>query len=134
MQKAPPMGLSLAAVVLGLLIAWIGSRPSWVDTFITAGVIFLTAALFGVFRPSQALLWALAIGAWVPPCIAAMARSLRWPWPSSERTPGLWPAGPWRLPAQDDVWRRTRRALRGVVSGRAKPARYRAVSRRPVIR
>jgi hypothetical protein len=66
MQKAPPMGLSLAAVVLGLLIAWIGSRPSWVDTFITAGVIFLTAALFGVFRPSQALLWALAIGAWVP--------------------------------------------------------------------
>jgi hypothetical protein len=58
--------MALLAAALGLLIAWIDSRPSWDDTGITAGMIFLTAALFGALRPSRALVWALAVGIGVP--------------------------------------------------------------------
>jgi len=66
MRKRPSIGLPLAAIVLGLLIAWIDSSPRWDDTGITAGVLFLTTAFFGALRPSRAPLWALALGAWIP--------------------------------------------------------------------
>jgi hypothetical protein len=56
----------LLAIVLGLLIAWVDSRPSWDDSGITAGMVFLTAAFFGTFRPARAPLWALAVGIWIP--------------------------------------------------------------------
>jgi len=58
--------MTLLAVAAGFFIAWVDSRPSWDDAGITAGMIFLTAALFGALRPSRAPVWALAIGAWVP--------------------------------------------------------------------
>ncbi len=61
-----PLILTPLAIAAGLIIAWIDSGPRWDDTGITAGAIFLTAALFGVLRPSRAPLWALAIGAWIP--------------------------------------------------------------------
>lgn len=66
MRKTPSFGLPPVAIVAGLLIAWVDSGPRWDDTGITAGAIFLTAALFGILRPSRAPLWALAIGAWIP--------------------------------------------------------------------
>ena len=56
----------LLAIALGLLIAWVDSRPSWDDSGITAGMVFLTAAFFGALRPSRAPLWALAVGVWIP--------------------------------------------------------------------
>jgi hypothetical protein len=66
MRKAHPIGLLFAAIALGLLIAWVDSRPTWDDSGITAGMVFLTAALFGALRPSWALIWAVAVGVWVP--------------------------------------------------------------------
>lgn len=56
----------LLAVAAGLVIAWVDSRPTWDDAGITAGMIFLAAALFGALRPSRAPVWALAVGVWVP--------------------------------------------------------------------
>ena len=58
--------MMLLAVAAGLLIAWVDSQPTWDDAGITAGMIFLTAAVFGAIRPSRAAVWALAVGAWVP--------------------------------------------------------------------
>jgi len=54
------------ALALGPAIAWVDSRPNWDDTGITAGVVFLVAALFGAISPRRAWLWALAIGGWIP--------------------------------------------------------------------
>ncbi len=54
------------ALAIGLLIAWVDSRPTWDDAGVTAGAIFLVAAVFGVAHPARAWLWALALGGWVP--------------------------------------------------------------------
>ncbi len=64
--KRPFLAMTLLAVAAGLLIAWVDSRPTWDDSGITAGMLFLTAALFGAVRPSRAPVWGLAIGVWVP--------------------------------------------------------------------
>lgn len=60
-----PIVLALA-VVLGLLIAWADNRPGWDDTGLTAGAVFVAAAVCGLARPRRAWLWALAVGAWIP--------------------------------------------------------------------
>ena len=54
------------ALILGVLITWIDSRPNWDDTGITAGLILFTSATFGVAQPRLAWLWALIIGAGIP--------------------------------------------------------------------
>ena len=56
----------ILAVAGGLVIAWVDSRPTWDDAGITAGMLFLTAALFGALHPPRAPVWALAVGVWVP--------------------------------------------------------------------
>ncbi len=66
MRKEPPLPLIVVAVALGLLIAWVDSRPTWDDAGITAAALFLTAALCGALRPSFAWLSALAVGIWIP--------------------------------------------------------------------
>jgi hypothetical protein len=58
--------MMLLAAAAGLVIAWVDSRPGWDDAGITAGMIFLAAALFGALRSSRAPVWALAVGIWVP--------------------------------------------------------------------
>ncbi len=58
--------LLIAAVVLGLAIAWVDSRPHWDDAGITAGSLFLSAGLLGLIGPRRPWLWALGIGVWVP--------------------------------------------------------------------
>lgn len=60
-----PLQLIIASS-LGILIAWVDSRPTWDDTGITAGVILLVTAVFGALDPAHAWVWALAVGAWVP--------------------------------------------------------------------
>ena len=65
------LGLFLAALVLGLAIAWVDSRPHWDDAGITAGSLLLSAAVLGMMGPRRPWLWALAIGIWVPLCMIA---------------------------------------------------------------
>jgi hypothetical protein len=54
------------SLVAGFLIAWNDFRPNWDDTGITAGLIVLTAALFGYLYPKWPWIWALTIGLWIP--------------------------------------------------------------------
>jgi fructose-specific phosphotransferase system IIC component len=54
------------AVPLGLVIAYVDSRPTWDDTGVTAGVLFLSAMAFGYAEPRKPWLAALAVGVWIP--------------------------------------------------------------------
>ncbi len=54
------------ALVVGLGIAWVDSRPTWDDTGITAGVVLLATAAFGFVAPRRPWVWALAIGGMIP--------------------------------------------------------------------
>ncbi len=56
----------LLAVALGLLIAYVDSRPNWDDAGISAGAVLLTCSLFGALGPRRPWLWALAVGLWIP--------------------------------------------------------------------
>jgi hypothetical protein len=55
-----------AALVLGLLIAYVDSRPNWDDTGVTAVALFAASGLWAFLSPNRPWLWALAIGLWVP--------------------------------------------------------------------
>jgi hypothetical protein len=59
-------GLLIAALMAGLAITWVDSRPSWDDTGITALFILVTTLALGAMRPRQAWLSALAVGVWIP--------------------------------------------------------------------
>src|SRR5690349_17411423 len=65
-QKIPFSILVLAAMTLGLTLAWIDSRPNWNDTGITVGLVILTSGTFGFLKPKYAWLWAILIGIWIP--------------------------------------------------------------------
>jgi hypothetical protein len=54
--------LSIIALVFGLLIGWVDTRPTWDDAGITATAIFLVTATLGAAMPSRAWVWALAVG------------------------------------------------------------------------
>lgn len=57
--------LSLALLV-GAAITWIDTRPTWDDTGVSAGMIFVATALLGASMPSRAWVWALAVAVWIP--------------------------------------------------------------------
>jgi hypothetical protein len=63
MRQYIPM---ITAVDVGLLIAYVDSRPNWDDTGITAGAVFLGAAIFAAIDPRRPWRWALAVGLWIP--------------------------------------------------------------------
>jgi hypothetical protein len=67
-MKARPLTavLAMAAIVVGLAVAWIDSRPGWDDTGLTAAAVFLAAAFFAALVPRRPWFWALSVGAWVP--------------------------------------------------------------------
>jgi len=58
--------LMAPAILAGLSIAWMDARPHWDDTGITAGCLFLSAALLGLAGPRWPWLLGLAIGVWIP--------------------------------------------------------------------
>src|SRR5258708_5837860 len=64
--------LFVVALGLGLAIAYVDSRPNWDDTGITAAAILVSCGLLGVLGPKQPLLWALAVGLWIPLCGIAL--------------------------------------------------------------
>ena len=54
------------ALGLGLLLAFIDTRPNWDDTGIIVGAIVLSCASLGALAPERPWLWALAVGIWIP--------------------------------------------------------------------
>ena len=54
------------AVLVGLGIAWVDSRPHWDDTGITAGCLLLSAGLLSLIAPRRPWLLALGVGLWIP--------------------------------------------------------------------
>lgn len=54
------------AVLTGLFIAYVDSRPTWDDTGITAGAILLSSGLLTLLGYRRPWLIALAIGLWLP--------------------------------------------------------------------
>ena len=58
--------LMVAAIVIGIGIAYMDSRPNFDDTGVTAGLLLISAALLGLIAPQRPWLWALAIGIWIP--------------------------------------------------------------------
>jgi len=62
-----------AAAALGLLIAYVDSRPSWDDTGISAGALMIAAGILGLIGPRRPWAWALGVGIWIP--ALAMVRS-----------------------------------------------------------
>lgn len=59
-------GMLFAALILGVLMGWVDSRPTWDDTGVTAGVLLIISACFGAVYPRFAWLWAIVLGAWIP--------------------------------------------------------------------
>jgi hypothetical protein len=47
---------------MGALIDWVDSRPHWDDSGITAGILFLSAALLSFLWPRRPWLMGLAVG------------------------------------------------------------------------
>ncbi len=58
--------LLAAAVLAGILITYIDSRPGWDDAGITAGLLFLTGSIIGMLVLSRPWLFAMALGIWLP--------------------------------------------------------------------
>lgn len=54
------------AVLMGLFIAYVDSRPTWDDTGITVGAIVLSSGLLTLLGYRRPWLIALAIGLWLP--------------------------------------------------------------------
>ncbi len=50
---------------LGIVIAYVDSRPTWDDTGVTALSMLLSAGVFGFAGPQRPWAWALAIGIWI---------------------------------------------------------------------
>jgi hypothetical protein len=66
MRQRRLLVLLLSALALGIVIAWVDSRPTWDDTGVTAILVFLICGGFGAAAPEYPWLWALAVGAWIP--------------------------------------------------------------------
>jgi hypothetical protein len=66
MRQGKFWALLVSALLFGLLLAWVDTRPGWDDTGLMVGVIFLVTLFLGVVMPEHAWLWALAVGGWIP--------------------------------------------------------------------
>jgi hypothetical protein len=63
------------ALGLGLLIAYVDSRPNWDDAGLTALALLASSGLCGVLAPRRPWVWALAVGIWIPLVGIASARN-----------------------------------------------------------
>ncbi len=54
------------AVLLGLSVAYIDTRPHWDDTGISVLMILISAFICGLLSPQKPWLIALAAGIWIP--------------------------------------------------------------------
>jgi hypothetical protein len=58
--------LAVMAVGVGVVVAWIDSRPSWDDTGITVGLLLLASTGLAFLGGRRPWLWALLVGAPLP--------------------------------------------------------------------
>ena len=58
--------LLAVALILGLLLAFVDSRPNWDDTGIIVFAIPISGGLIGLFIQKRPWLPALALGIWIP--------------------------------------------------------------------
>jgi hypothetical protein len=58
--------LLVAAVIFGLLVAYVDTRPNWDDTGITVFALLIGSAMIGLLLEKRPWLYALAIGLWLP--------------------------------------------------------------------
>jgi len=56
----------ILAIAMGLVIAWIDSRPKWDDAGITALMVLAASALCAFLASRRPWLIALAAGIWIP--------------------------------------------------------------------
>ena len=56
----------LVALALGIMLAYVDSRPSWDDTGVMAFAVFASAVVLGALNPQRPWAIALAIGVWIP--------------------------------------------------------------------
>lgn len=65
MKKSFILSLILA-IILGIAIAWIDSRPNWDDTGISVFMVLLVGLLCGYLASQKPWLIAMAVSAWIP--------------------------------------------------------------------
>lgn len=65
-MKNPFLTFFILAIVLGLGISWIDSRPNWDDTGISAFMIAFAATLCAYAATKKPWLIALAVSTWIP--------------------------------------------------------------------
>lgn len=58
--------LAVAALVIGLAIGYVDSRPTWDETGITVSLILLASAMTAGLSGRRPWLWAVLVGVWVP--------------------------------------------------------------------
>jgi hypothetical protein len=58
--------LLLAAVLVGLIISFIDTRPKWDDAGITVLAFLIGSGLIGLLTERRPWLYALAVGIWLP--------------------------------------------------------------------
>ena len=71
--------LLAVAILTGLFIAFVDSRPTWDDTGITAGAMLLSSGLLTLLGYRRPWLIALAIGLWTPLYETYLSRNFRLP-------------------------------------------------------
>ena len=71
--------LFVLAVMIGLFIAFVDSRPTWDDTGITAGMMLLSSGLLTLLGYRRPWLIALAIGLWTPLYETYLSRNFSFP-------------------------------------------------------
>lgn len=71
--------LFVIAILTGLFIAYVDSRPTWDDTGITAGTILLSSGLLTLLGYRWPWLIALAIGLWMPLYETYLSHNFRLP-------------------------------------------------------
>jgi len=58
--------LMIAAVMFGLLVAYVDTRPTWDDTGITVFSLLLGGGIIGLLAQKRPWFFALAVGLWLP--------------------------------------------------------------------
>ncbi len=69
------MILLAISLVLGGLITYVDSRPTWDDTGVTVAILLAAACVLGFLGPRRPWLWALVLGIWIPLLAVTQSRN-----------------------------------------------------------